>query len=420
MTFLQVPARVDEVSRFASLINQSLGPGYMCGRAHAAITEALLNAVIYGALRLPSSGEREPGELLGQIRDAERILAGRDLSVEAVTADDGDDKVVRVRDPGPGFDWRRPAPDFPDVESTRGRGLLIMRRGTCALSWNESGNEVSLRFRRTDLRSARLQRGSLRRLRETLDAGLRTLMPSPTAVPGGSTHDQLPPALAGPVARTVARVERVVTRTRCDGARALGPVVRRALDVAFGASALVAVAPLLVAAATVVKLTSSGPAFIRQTRVGRGGRLFTLYKLRSMYADAESRRAELEKFNESRGGVTFKIRADPRVTPVGRVLRRLSVDELPQLWNVVNGTMSILGPRPPLASEVAKYGPQARRRLERKPGLTALWQVSGRADLSFSEQVALDLRFIDTLSPLDEALVVARTVPAVLTGRGAY
>jgi lipopolysaccharide/colanic/teichoic acid biosynthesis glycosyltransferase len=154
--------------------------------------------------------------------------------------------------------------------------------------------------------------------------------------------------------------------------------------------------------------------------VGTSGATFVCYKLRTMYVDAEARRAALEARNESAGGVTFKIRHDPRVTPVGRILRKLSIDELPQLWNVVNGTMSVFGPRPPLPREVELYDAVARRRLEIKPGLTAPWQVSGRSELSFEQQIALDLAFIDLAGPRDELDVLLRTVPAVLTGRGAY
>jgi lipopolysaccharide/colanic/teichoic acid biosynthesis glycosyltransferase len=214
-----------------------------------------------------------------------------------------------------------------------------------------------------------------------------------------------------------ARYRAGLTRTL---ARFLGPVLRRTLDIALGAGALAAASPILAVAAAAVKLTSPGPILIRQLRGGVGGRPFVMYKLRSMYIDAESRKKELEALYESKGGVTFKIREDPRITPVGRVIRRFSIDELPQLWNVVNGTMTILGPRPHPLPEVAKYDVRARRRLERKPGLTGLWQVSGRSDLSFEELVELDLRFIDTLTPLDEARIITRTVPAVISGKGAY
>jgi lipopolysaccharide/colanic/teichoic acid biosynthesis glycosyltransferase len=190
--------------------------------------------------------------------------------------------------------------------------------------------------------------------------------------------------------------------------------------VVLAGSGLVATAPLLAAAAVVVKLTSPGPVFFRQVRVGEKGVPVTLYKIRTMYVDADQRLAALQHLNESEGGVTFKIRRDPRITPAGRILRKLSIDELPQLWNVLNGTMTTFGPRPPLPKEVAKYGPLERRRLEVKPGLTCLWQVSGRSDLSFEQQVALDIEFIDTSTPRDEAAILAKTLPAVITGKGAY
>jgi lipopolysaccharide/colanic/teichoic acid biosynthesis glycosyltransferase len=230
----------------------------------------------------------------------------------------------------------------------------------------------------------------------------------------------VPPALSGPLGRLVARASRGWTLARRDAMRRLGPPARRVFDVVFSAAALAVAAPIVAVAAAAVKLTSPGPVLLRQVRVGKDGEPFVLFKLRSMYIDAEKRRAELEHLNESRGGVTFKIKRDPRITPVGRILRRLSIDELPQLYNVLRGDMSVFGPRPPLGEEVARYDARARRRLEIKPGLTAIWQISGRSDLSFEEQVALDLAFIDRTTPAGEARILIRTIPAVLSGRGAY
>ncbi len=223
-----------------------------------------------------------------------------------------------------------------------------------------------------------------------------------------------------PLARIEALGGRLWTRMRQLGTSRLGPTIRRGFDVGFAAGALVAAAPVLTASAALVKATSKGPAFYSQVRVGQGGRSFTIYKLRSMFVDADQQLASLMQKNESRGGVTFKMRRDPRITPVGRILRKLSIDELPQLWNVLNGTMSVFGPRPPLPREVKQYGSHERRRLEVKPGLTCLWQVSGRSDLSFEQQVELDLQYIDTSTPKDEARLLLKSIPVVLTGRGAY
>ena len=234
------------------------------------------------------------------------------------------------------------------------------------------------------------------------------------------SHYDVAPALDGRSARTRAIFGRVVTRLRVDAAQAAGRVARRAFDVAVASVGLAVASPVLVCAAVAVKATSPGPVFFRQVRVGRGGRHFAIYKFRSMYADAEQRRAQLESQNESRGGVTFKVKRDPRITPVGRVLRKFSIDELPQLLNVLDGSMTVFGPRPPIPSETAKYGSRERRRLEVTPGLTCFWQVQGRSDLTFDEQVSLDIAFIDTATVKDELRILAKTLPAVLTGKGAY
>ena len=184
--------------------------------------------------------------------------------------------------------------------------------------------------------------------------------------------------------------------------------------------AIILLAPLLVVLGLAVRLTSRGPAIFKQTRVGRGGELFTMYKFRSMYIDAEERKAELAQFNERAEGVLFKIRDDPRVTKVGRFLRKWSLDELPQLFNVLNGTMSLVGPRPPLPDEVARYESDVYRRLMVKPGLTGLWQISGRSDLEWEESVRLDLRYVENWSLAMDFVILWRTVFAVLRREGAY
>ena len=191
------------------------------------------------------------------------------------------------------------------------------------------------------------------------------------------------------------------------------------VDRALGTALLLLAAPLVGAAALAVRLTSPGPAFYRQTRVGVDGRTFTLWKLRSMYLDADARRDAFLALTD-RDGPMFKMRQDPRVTPVGRILRRYSIDELPQLWNVVTGDMSLVGPRPPLESEVATYADHVHRRLHVRPGLTGLWQVSGRADLSWEESVRLDLRYVDNWSLAMDLLILWKTFRAVVGGSGAY
>ncbi len=201
---------------------------------------------------------------------------------------------------------------------------------------------------------------------------------------------------------------------------ALARAAKRGLDILAAAAAMVVLSPLLVATMIAIRLDSPGAIFFRQTRVGRGGREFRMFKFRSMYLDAEARMAALEAENEMAGGVIFKMRNDPRVTRVGRVIRRLSIDELPQLWNVLAGDMTLVGPRPPLPSEVARYSPADRRRLEGDQGITCIWQVSGRSEIPFPQQVRMDVDYIESQSLWLDIKLLLRTIPAVLGARGAY
>ena len=196
-------------------------------------------------------------------------------------------------------------------------------------------------------------------------------------------------------------------------------VAKAVFDRVGAALLLVLFAPVLVVVAVAVRLDSPGPVLFRQVRVGRYGREFPIYKFRTMHADAERRLADLRHLNEQ-DGVLFKIRDDPRVTRVGRYLRRLSLDELPQLFNVLGGTMSLVGPRPPLQREVAAYPRDARRRLAVRPGMTGLWQVSGRSDLPWEEAVRLDLRYVENWSLTLDLVILLRTLTAVCRGAGAY
>ena len=193
---------------------------------------------------------------------------------------------------------------------------------------------------------------------------------------------------------------------------------KRALDLLGAAALLVLLSPMLVLLAFFIKLTSPGPVFYRQTRCGLDGRRFALFKFRSMVADAEQRQAELAALNEADGPV-FKMRNDPRVTPLGRWMRRLSVDELPQLWNILKGDMSFVGPRPPLPQEVEKYERWQRRRLRMRPGLTCLWALEGRSELAFSRWMELDMAYIDNWSLWLDLKIFLKTIPRVLLGRGA-
>jgi exopolysaccharide biosynthesis polyprenyl glycosylphosphotransferase len=193
---------------------------------------------------------------------------------------------------------------------------------------------------------------------------------------------------------------------------------KRFADIALSGLLLVAIAPLLGLIALVLRLTSRGPVLFRQLRCGLNGRKFTLLKFRTMVDGAHDLLDDVRHLNEMSGPV-FKSSSDPRVTPVGRFLRRWSLDELPQLWNVFRGDMSLVGPRPPIPEEVDRYERWQRRRLSMKPGLTCLWQVSGRNDLDFEDWMNLDLEYIDNWTPMLDVKILARTIPAVLLGRGA-
>jgi len=195
---------------------------------------------------------------------------------------------------------------------------------------------------------------------------------------------------------------------------------KRLLDLSASAVLLVLLSPLFLGVAAAIRHDSEGPVFFQQIRVGRWGKLFPMWKFRSMYIDAEARKQALQDKNEMDGGVLFKMKNDPRITPVGRMIRKASIDELPQLWNVFKGDMSLVGPRPALPSEVNQYSLAERRRLEVIPGITCIWQVSGRSDIPFDKQVGLDVEYIESQSFWLDIKLLLLTVPAVVLGKGAY
>ena len=195
--------------------------------------------------------------------------------------------------------------------------------------------------------------------------------------------------------------------------------MKRSLDVLLSLLILAAIWPAFVVICAAIAVTSPGPVFFVQTRVGRDGRTFGMIKFRSMYQDAEQRRAAIEKLSD-REGICVKVKDDPRITRVGLVLRRRSLDELPQLINVLKGDMSLVGPRPALVDEVAAYPEHAHRRHNVLPGITGLWQVSGRADIGFDEMIALDLDYVRRASVVTDAMILLRTFRAVVGGKGAY
>ncbi|BEP13593.1 sugar transferase [Acidothermaceae bacterium B102] len=196
--------------------------------------------------------------------------------------------------------------------------------------------------------------------------------------------------------------------------------VKGALDRVASLAALVLMMPVLAVVSLLVAFTSPGPVLFRQTRIGRNGQPFTMLKFRSMRHNAERQLADLQVSNENADGLLFKMKADPRITPLGKILRRFSLDELPQLINVLRGEMSLVGPRPPLETEVAQYGEDTARRLLVKPGLTGLWQISGRSDLPWDEAVRLDLHYVENWSIALDCLILWKTAFAVFARRGAY
>jgi exopolysaccharide biosynthesis polyprenyl glycosylphosphotransferase len=195
---------------------------------------------------------------------------------------------------------------------------------------------------------------------------------------------------------------------------------KRVLDIVGSFCALLLLSPVFLVVAILIKLEDRGPIFFRQTRVGRHGREFGMWKFRSMRVDAEQRLKELLAQNQHNGGITFKIKNDPRITRMGRFIRKYSIDELPQFYNVLVGDMSLVGPRPPVPREVALYSLADRRRLAVKPGITCIWQISGRAEIDFPGQVQLDVRYIESRSLREDIKILLKTVPAVLSGNGAY
>jgi exopolysaccharide biosynthesis polyprenyl glycosylphosphotransferase len=197
-------------------------------------------------------------------------------------------------------------------------------------------------------------------------------------------------------------------------------VTKRGLDLVGSACALSVMSPLFAAIALLIKLEDRGPVFFTQIRVGRHGREFRMFKFRSMRVDAEQRLKELLAKNQHATGVTFKIKNDPRITRIGHFIRKFSLDELPQFYNVLIGDMSLVGPRPPVPREVALYSLADRRRLAITPGITCIWQVSGRSEIDFPGQVQLDVRYIESRSLWQDIKILCKTIPAVLSGSGAY
>jgi exopolysaccharide biosynthesis polyprenyl glycosylphosphotransferase len=250
-------------------------------------------------------------------------------------------------------------------------------------------------------------RASNRLIRDLMDAGLHVELSS-------TLNDIAPSRLT---VRPLGRFPVVYVEPRHrHGWRA---AAKRTFDVVTASVACLFLAPVFAVVALLIKKGSDGPVLFKQSRVGQNGEPFDVFKFRTMVVDAEERMADLMEDNEGAGPL-FKMRDDPRVTPIGRVLRRTSIDELPQLWNVVRGEMSLVGPRPALASEMAEWESDLYGRLRVKPGITGMWQVSGRSETSFEEYTRLDLYYVDNWSLVVDLAILAKTIPAVLKSDGAY
>jgi exopolysaccharide biosynthesis WecB/TagA/CpsF family protein len=206
----------------------------------------------------------------------------------------------------------------------------------------------------------------------------------------------------------------------CQFEESLQQLLKRSVDIVASCSAIISLSPIILTSMLCISIESRGPIFFSQTRVGKNGKPFRLWKFRSMYIDAEKRKKVLMQENEMSGGVLFKMKEDPRITHVGRFIRKYSIDELPQLWNVLNGSMSLVGPRPALKDEVSQYDVNDRQRLTVKPGITCIWQVSGRSNIRFKQQVELDQLYISQRSFWTDLKLLISTIPAVITARGAY
>ncbi len=200
----------------------------------------------------------------------------------------------------------------------------------------------------------------------------------------------------------------------------MAKAMKRTFDIISSLILLFLLSPIFLLTAMAISLESPGSVLFTQSRVGKDGKYFNFFKFRSMYTGADTFKKELQHQNESSDGVIFKMKSDPRVTTIGKFIRKFSIDELPQLFNVLTGDMSLVGPRPALPEEVEKYSLEQRKRLHVTPGITCIWQVSGRSEIPFSGQVRLDIEYIRSTSMLKDIVILAKTIPAVFSGKGAY
>lgn len=289
--------------------------------------------------------------------------------------------------------------------SVHGKDIPVLGDETCALGAIEDCGADTVAVTGTEYFGAH----GLRQLTWQLEALNVDLVVTPGVMDVAGGRLTLRPVAGFPLVH--------VERPQYHGAKRFQ---KRLFDFSFALAALIAMAPLLLIVAIAIKLTSRGPVFYSAERIGINGKPFKMLKFRSMVDDAEKMLPDLSELNEIDGGVLFKIRNDPRVTPIGRIIRRFSIDELPQFINVLKQDMSVVGPRPPLRREVESYDADVMRRLLVKPGVTGLWQVSGRSNLSWEDSVRLDLSYIENWSMIGDLLIICKTLKAVLGSEGAY
>ena len=292
-----------------------------------------------------------------------------------------------------------------ETMTVHGRNIPILGDETCALGAIEDCGADTVAVTGTEYFGAQ----GLRQLTWQLEALNVDLVVTPGVMDVAGGRLTLRPVAGFPLVH--------VERPQYHGAKRFQ---KRLFDFTFALAALIATAPLLLVVAFAIKMTSRGPVFYTAERIGRNGQPFNMLKFRTMVVDADKMIPDMSDLNEIDGGVLFKIRNDPRVTPVGRIIRRFSIDELPQFINVLKQDMSVVGPRPPLRREVESYDAEVMRRLLVKPGATGLWQVSGRSNLSWEDSVRLDLSYIENWSMIGDLLIICKTLKAVLNHDGAY
>jgi len=393
----------DRSAGLRTVLRAGVGAGLVCWAADAAFDPQVTSAQLLALTIVLALGALVPRLLL--------LVAAGNRVVRVAVAGEGDDvrRLLGELGRGPGGRWRVSAvcvdtDDADGLSAAREHGVPVHDGidGVVAAAASTGATAVLL------APGARLCPSTARRLSwDAQAAGLDVFL--------GTGLLDVAPTRATLVAGGDLGLVHLRATTEPSFARAVKAVTERWL----AALTILALLPLLVTIAIAIRIDSRGGSLFRQTRVGCGERTFTMYKFRTMAVDAEHRLESLAHDNES-DGVLFKMRSDPRITRVGSVLRRYSLDELPQLVNVVLGHMSLVGPRPALPQEVAQYDADPQHRLVVKPGLTGLWQVSGRSDLSWEESVRLDLHYVDNWCLTLDVLIVLRTVRAVLSHRGAY